>query len=327
MKKLLTLLCLVLLAGCAGHYEPEGQWMSVSYQGQPHPRHEAALVEYEGKFYALGGRRVQPVDIFDPETGQWSQGAKPPFQIHHFQPVVYEDAIVLTGAMTGGFPKELPVPNLIYYYPEQDRWVIGEPLPKHRLRGGAGSVVYKDKLYLVSGIKLGHYDGHVPWLDVYDFKTKQWTELANAPRSRDHFQAALLDGKIYAVGGRNTSKKTNQVFSLTIGEVDVYDIDSNTWQTLPSSLNLPTKRAGSMTLTVGNEVWVLGGETQRAFPAHNEVEAFNPQKLKWASKPGFIEGRHGTGVILYDDALWTVLGSGARGGKPEIRTMEKLVLD
>ena len=326
MKKLLSLLAIVMVVGCAHLYQADGEWQSVVTKGTPHPRHEAAFIEYKGKFYALGGRRVQPVDIFDPETNTWSHGAQPPFQIHHFQPVIYKDAIILSGAMTGGYPGETPIPNLMYYYPEQDKWKIGEPIPKHRLRGGAGSVVFQDKLYLISGIKNGHIDGHVPWLDVYDFKTRQWSELPDAPRSRDHFQSAVLDGQIYAVGGRNTSKATNEVFTLTIDEVNVFDIERSTWRTLPKAQNLPTQRAGSMTLAIGDEIWVFGGETLRALPAHNEVEAYNPKLQQWRSITGFKEGRHGTGVIMYKGSLWTALGSGATGGKPELSSMEKLTL-
>lgn len=324
MKHLIAVLLMFIMVGCASNLQPQGQWQSVSYTGSPHPRHESAFIAFKDKFYALGGRRIQPVDIFDPKTQSWTQGAKPPFELHHFQPVVYQDAIILAGAMTGPYPNEIPVPNLIYYYPEQDRWEIGEPLPNNRLRGSAGTVIHKNRLYLISGIKQGHYSGHVPWLDVFDLEARQWSKLASAPRSRDHFQASVLDGKIYAVGGRNTSQKTNQVFYLTIPEVDVYDIETNRWTTLPKGKNLPTKRAGSMTLTLGDEIWIFGGETQRISPAHNEVEVYNPKTNNWKIMPGFKEGRHGTGVLFYKGELWTALGSGARGGKPELNSMEKL---
>ncbi|MCM2679878.1 Kelch repeat-containing protein [Echinimonas agarilytica] len=302
------------------------QWRSLEYQGTPSPRHEAAFVEYQGKFYALGGRRIQSVDVYDPQTSQWHQGTPPPFQIHHVQPVIYQDKIVFAGAMTGGYPTEPPVKNLMYYLPLQDRWEVGPAIPTNRLRGGAGAVILGDQLYLVSGIQNGHTDGHVPWLDRYDFVSDQWTVLADAPRSRDHFQAAFINGKIYALGGRRTSKATGQVFSLTVPEVDVYDIQSDNWKTLPRHQNIPTPRAGSMSLTVEPYIVVVGGETQRATPAHNEVEAFNVRTEQWYSWPNLVEGRHGSGVILHQGKLWTGLGSGARGGKPELTTLEALEL-
>ena len=44
-----------------------------------------------------------------------------------------------------------------------------------------------------------------PWFDVYDPATETWTQLPNMPRARDHFHAAVVDGKFYAIGGRQTS--------------------------------------------------------------------------------------------------------------------------
>lgn len=299
-------------------------WQTLETTGEVHPRHEAAFVEFNGEFYSLGGRRVQPIDIYNPQTKKWRQASAPPIEIHHFQPVVYKDAIILAGAMTGKYPNEKPIDKLLYYYPAQDKWVFKTAIPSHRLRGGAGSVIYQDKLYLVAGIQNGHVGGFVPWLDVYDFKTKQWTQLADAPHARDHFQAAVLDGKIYAVGGRRTSQATNQVFDLVVKAADVYDINTKQWQSLPQGITTP--RAGTSTLVVKDEIWVLGGETNRPPPAHNEVEILNPDNQSWRSFKPLNRGRHGTGAILYNQKVWTCCGSGSRGGSPELTSIEAIQL-
>lgn len=304
---------------------PLNKWQTIqSVIGEPHPRHEATFVEYKGKFYSLGGRGVKPVDIYDPQTNKWTHGSKPPFDIHHFQAVVYQDAIVIAGAMQGRYPRETPIPNIIHYYPEQDKWEIKEVIPENRRRGGAGSVIVGDKLYLIAGIQNGHVGGFIPWLDSFDLKTKQWKVLADAPRPRDHFQAAAAKGKIYAAGGRTTSQATKQVFQLVIQEIDEYDISSDQWVTL--NAKLPVGRAGNSSLIVGNDLWVLGGETIRATPAHNEVDILNLDTLELSSFNPMVEGRHGTGAVLYDNAVWTCCGSGTRGGSIELKTIEKIEL-
>jgi hypothetical protein len=299
-------------------------WQTLSANGEPNKRHEATFIEFKGKFYSLGGRKIQPVDIFDPNTNTWSHGAKPPFEIHHFQAVVYQDAIIIAGALTGKFPREKPVKNIIYYYPEQDKWQVKDELPTHRLRGGTGSVVYNDKLYLVAGIKNGHINGFVPWLDEFDLKTRQWKVLPNAPRARDHFQAGIADGKIYAIGGRTTSKATKEIFSLVIREIDQFDITKNSWETLDAKLDIG--RAGTSTLVVGDQLWLLGGESNRPNPAHNEVTALDLNDLSLATSQPLVQGRHGTGAILYDNAVWTCCGAGTRGGRVELKTIEKINL-
>lgn len=59
---------LALVAWLLGAALSAAEWTTVPAQGAPNPRHEAAFVAHEGKFYLLGGRRIQPVDVFDPAT-------------------------------------------------------------------------------------------------------------------------------------------------------------------------------------------------------------------------------------------------------------------
>lgn len=302
------------------------QWEPLETIDKPHARHEAAFVECDGRFFLLGGRGVKPVDILDPETRKWTEGSRPPVEIHHFQPVVWEHRILLAGAMTGAYPHETALDRILIYDPRQDAWSWGAEIPEDRRRGGAGAALHEGKLYLVCGIKNGHWDGWVNWLDRFDLKTNTWEELPDAPRVRDHFQAAFVGDKLYAAGGRKTSGATKQVFDLTIAEVDVYDATSNQWSTLPPSGNLPIPRAGCFAFVLGTDLLIAGGESTTQNSAHAEVQALDTQRGQWREASTFARGRHGTGVVLWKDRLYTCAGSGGRGGGPELDTTEILHL-
>ncbi len=307
---------------------PEGAWEFVETDGLPDARHEAAFVKFQDKFYLLGGRGKKPVNVYDPATNKWSGNSAPPTEFHHFQPVVFGDKIYMICAMTGPFPTETGLPNVIIYDPIADTWSVSHEIPEDRRRGGAGVVLHNDKFYIVSGIVNGHMGGYVNWTDEYNPKTGEWRRLPDAPHARDHFQAAIIDGKIYAAGGRRTSKETNQVFDLVVPEVDVFDLASETWTSLPSpELDLPTPRAGTSTMALNGELLVIGGETVRKSPAQNEVEAYSPAKLKWTTWPHLARGRHGTGVVLHNNYIWTCSGSGNRGGSPELNSTERLKIN
>lgn len=301
-------------------------WQTHACTGKPHARHEAAFVECGGRFYLLGGRRIQPVDIYDPATNTWTTGKPPPVVIHHFQPVAWRGLIYLAGAMTGGFPREKALPNILIYDPASDAWSQGPEIPADRRRGGAGAVIHDDVLYIVCGIVNGHWDGNVPWLDALDLRTGKWSSLPDAPRARDHFQTAVIAGNLYAAGGRRTSGATKQVFDLTIPEVDAYDIATAQWRTLPASAHLPKPRAGSMTAALNAELIVAGGESMLQGAAHAEVDALDTRTLLWRSLPPFVQGRHGGGLILFNNAFWVAAGSGKRGGRPELDSMERMPL-
>lgn len=302
----------------------EASWETIDDKGAPMPRHEAAFVEFEGEFYLLGGRRVQTVSIYNPATNEWRQGAKPPMTVHHFQPVVYNDQILLICAMTRGFPKEVGLERILIYDPKEDAWSWGDPIPEDRQRGSAGVVVLDDKIYVVGGIVRGHLGGYIPWTDRYDPKTGEWEVLPDAPHARDHFQSAVVDGKIYAAGGRRTSHETGQVFDLVVPQVDVFDPATETWATLPE--DLPTPRAGNSTFAYDCRVVVAGGESMAQGRAHDEVEAWHVYNENWEIWPAMNRGRHGTGHLLHNNYIYTCSGSGGRGGGPELESLERLPL-
>ncbi len=301
-------------------------WKTIKPQGQPTKRHEAAFIEYKGQLYLLGGRRINPVDKYDPASNSWTELSKPPIQLHHFQAVTYKDAIYIIGAFTDGYPGETSVDRVIKYYPEQDRFEYSHEIPESRRRGAAGAVVYQDKIYLVGGSNNGHIGGFQPWFDEYDPRTGEWRELPDAPRARDHFQAVVIDHQLYAVAGRRTSQGTNQIFNQTVPEVDVFDFVTHTWSTLPITANIPTERAGNMASAWDKKLMVAGGESGSQQLAHNEVELFDPVTRTWQTMPPMVEGRHGSGLAIFGGSVYTASGCAMRGGNPELHSIERLAL-
>lgn len=326
MRYFTLLFVLSLLGACASPENSpstpapaaeESAWHEVTPvdSSAPTARHEAAFVRLADKAYLLGGRGIKPVDVLDLKTMTWTAGAPSPVEIHHFQPVVYREEIYLMGAMTGGYPGETPLPEIYIYSPAKDEWRTGASIPSDRRRGGAGTVLHDGLIYLVCGIQDGHRGGHVPWLDVYNPETGSWAQLPDAPRARDHFQAAVHNNKIYALAGRTTTAATNP-FDNTIGEVDIYDVESKEWSTLSDTL--PTHRAGNAAMTLKNDILIVGGESKHQVVAHSEVEALNTATGKWQSRDSLSRGRHGTGIINYDGQLIMASGCGNRGGSPEL---------
>ncbi|WP_430451615.1 hypothetical protein [Rhodopirellula europaea] len=104
MRSLLCTLLLISSAVSLHADSPESKkraWETLETNGHPTARHEAALVGFQNKLYLLGGRRINPVDVYDPATNVWTANSKTPLELHHFQGVIVEDAIYLMGAMTG----------------------------------------------------------------------------------------------------------------------------------------------------------------------------------------------------------------------------------
>lgn len=290
---------------------------------KPAARHECAAAVANNQLFLLGGRGSRPVNRLNFKTNTWDSIAATPMVINHFQAAVYKDEIFIAGAFTGNYPHEKPIADMYAFNAKTYAWRIETTIPENRIRGGAGCIVYKDKLYIIAGIRDGHYDGNVAWMDVYDFKTKQWTQLPNAPHARDHFQVVIVNNKLYAVGGRRSSAITNQVFQLTVPEVDVFDFEKKLWSTLDMSNNIPTQRAGCTSVAIGkNKFMVLAGESGTQAKAHAEAEIFDVNKNKWLKGITMKQGRHGTQAVMYKGKVYICAGSANKGGGPELNDTE-----
>jgi hypothetical protein len=313
-----TLTVILLASGCATApgietVDGPGTWSLLPTAELPTMRHESGYVRVGPRFYLVGGRGNRAVESFDPATGRWAAGSPPPMEIHHFQGVEYDGKIYIVGAMTGRYPTEPPVPAIQIYDPATDRWSQGPEIPQDRRRGGAGVVVHEGLIYVVAGIRNGHTDGHVAWVDSYDPRSGSWRRLSDAPRPRDHFQAVVIEGRIYAAGGRRSSAATGQVFQLTVPEVDVYDIAGDIWTTLPATSNIPTQRAGTAAAVLDGRLIVIGGESGAQETAHSEVEMLDPTTGRWSTLAPLQVGRHGTQAVVHDGRIYIAAGSRTRG--------------
>lgn len=294
------------------------QWEAETYaSGSPIGRHEAAMINVDGKFYLMGGRETSMVQEYDPITRTWTNISNGPADINHFQPVEVDGLVYVLGsfndAFPNDFPDEIPVAEIYIFDPATGNWSTSpHQVPEGRRRGSAGAVVYNGKIYLVGGNELGHNPQFVAWFDEYDPATGNWTILPDAPTARDHFNAVVIGDQLIIAGGRQTKLGGNpETFEDVIAEVDVYNFTTGQWNTLPETSNIPTPRAGAMNVTFGNEVIVVGGETTQG-SAHDEVEALDITTGQWRTLDNLINGRHSGGTVINSNCIYTVTGSESR---------------
>ena len=279
-----------------------------------HARHEAGGVEFQGKMYVLGGRGTRKVSVYDPQANTWTHKSASPIELNHFQPVVFGNKIWVIGAFTGKYPNETSVPHIYTYTPATDKWEKAGTIPQQRRRGSAGAVAHNGLIYIVAGNNNGHKLGSKKWFDSYNPATGEWKVLQDAPSARDHATVSVSNNKLVIAAGRES--KFPNVFGNTLAKTDVYDFSKQSWS---QGKNIPTQRAGTMTVTVGDEIIVIGGEALNspANLAKKQVEAYNVKSNNWRSLQPLKIGRHGGGAAVIGDLLHVVSGSEKIGGAPE----------
>lgn len=320
LLRMKNILCffLFLISAIAVHAQTP-YWKNLPVKGEAQERHENAMAIVGNNIILIGGRGNKTLDILNTETLEWSQGAQPPFEIHHFQAVVLDGLLYVIGAFTGGWPHETPLSHVLIYDVTEDIWITGPGIPENRRRGAAGAAIYNKKIYLVNGIINGHTSGWVTWFDEYDPYRNTWKVLPDAPVARDHFQAVVVADQLFVAGGRRSGSVDNDGFAGTVKQTNVYDFNSGTWEVLP---DIPTPRAGTATVVYNGNPIVLGGESDFQEAAHNEVEMFEITSGTWKKLPSMKQGRHGTQAAEIANNIIIGAGSGNRGGGPELKSFE-----
>ncbi|WP_224484392.1 PKD domain-containing protein [Robertkochia aurantiaca] len=279
-------------------------------------RSECAFVQAGNKFYLFGGRQLpKNIDIYDYVTNTWTTlQSSAPQDFNHVQAVEYGGLIWILGAFKdNNYPDELATEFVWAFDPVSMKWFQGPPIPVSRQRGAAGVAIYQDKFYIVGGNTTGHNGGYVSYFDEFDPYTGEWKQLPDAPHGRDHFQAQVIQGKLYAVSGRLTGGDGG-VFAPLVPEVDVYDFNSGSWSTLAADKNLPTPRAGTSVVNYKDQLVVIGGEASTQSSAFFETEIYDPVSASWSAAGDLISPRHGTQGIVSGDGIFITGGSPSKGG-------------
>ena len=132
------------------------------------------------------------------------------------------------------------------YDPEGGHWESGPALPFSVQMPGTATV--DGKIYSIGGHSQEIEGGSFrPEMFVLDPAVGKWEELEPMPSARESMGIAVLDGKIYAVGGKG----------IDYSEVtEIYDIEAGTWS---ADTPLPAKCAWLDAAVVDGRIFAMGG--------------------------------------------------------------------
>ena len=114
--------------------------------------------------------------------------------------------------------------------------------------------------------------------------------------------AAVIDGKIYAVGGRDAQRHD-------LSSVEVYDPGSDTW-TLVAPMGIARKQHGVAVLS--GKLYAVGGHTDAGGDS-NTVEAYYPATDTWSAAAPMSSLRKQFGVAVVSGKLYAVGGDAGEG--------------
>jgi N-acetylneuraminic acid mutarotase len=132
-------------------------------------------------------------------------------------------------------------------------------------------------------------------LESYDPERGEWRWLEDMPTARSDLGVAVIDGKLYAVGGFDSRSYSSAL--------EVYDPGTDEWTRLP---DMPTARSNLGVATIGGRLYAVGGLTyERGFA----VEIYDPDADRWGVAANMIAARTGPGVGTAGGRLYAFGGN------------------
>ncbi len=328
-------LCAAALVSTASPAQQPPRWELATPAGVA--RQELYPEVLDGKIYVAGGL-LSPntgysahFESWDPAQARWTRLATLPEARHHIALAAANGRLWGIGGFSGGFPNWRARSSVFWYEPAVDRWHKGPDLPQPRAEGVAAAVL--GKVYLIGGrvpavAGASHFNDHqdTAAVEVLDPASGRWSRLPDAPTARNSAASAVIDGRIYVVGGRSARKQADGTLSqINVSTLEVFDPVSNTWTTRKP---MPQARGGLAAAAHRGKLYVFGGEQwvpeQKVFA---DSWVYDPAQDRWEALPPMPTARHGLGAATLNNRIH-VFGGGLRvGGNAASDIHEVLVLD
>ncbi len=124
----------------------------------------------------------------------------------------------------------------------------------------------------------------------------EWEYVNPMPTAREGLAVAELDGKIYAIGGKNHSG------FMALDIVEVYDPEENSWETAPSLIH---HRMYAAAAAYDGKIFVFGG--RNGMWMINDVEMYDPIVGYWVEVTNMFS-REGLSATTMGDYILVVGG-------------------
>jgi N-acetylneuraminic acid mutarotase len=281
-------------------------------------RSHCGAVSAEGKLFVFGGggsgfKSLQTVEMYDPEKDLWTPTEPMPTLRSGLVAVALKDLVYVMG---GGFKNLNGTFNFLtvveLFNPYDHSWQTG---PSLRMRHDApAAIVHEESIYLFAG----HHpeatggpltDPGFSYSEQFDAKTGTWEEIPPLPTPRFSLGNALVDEKIWVMGGGAFIENRFQNFDL----IEIYDPEQKSWGK-ERGLKLPWPSAGISACNWHNMVYVFGGNDGTKIS--NRSAVYDPLTKKWEELEPMPEPRAAAAALVLNDRIYLVGGRDATGKTP-----------
>nr|XP_046242647.1 kelch-like protein 22 isoform X2 [Scatophagus argus] len=203
-------------------YDPRhNSWCSIQPLQQQHADHCVCVLG--GHIYAIGGRdysnELESVERYDPHTNTWAFVSSLKKEVYAHAAAVLDEKIYITCGRRGmSYLRET-----YCFDPVANSWTACAEGPVERAWHGMAAV--NGRLYVIGGSNDEcRYRRDVLKVACFDPEANSWSLVTPLPAGHGEPGVAVLDGRIYVLGGRSHDKGNRMKY------VHVYNVDTDEWE-------------------------------------------------------------------------------------------------
>ena len=284
-----------------------GTWSALA--SSPFQRSEVGAARIGDRIYVVGGllgngRTTGRMAAYDISADEWTVRRPIPDPVNHPGVTSLNGKLFVVGGQRGANKRRSRA--LWRYVPASNRW--------HRLpdaptaRAAMGIAAAGGKLFVVGGQTAGNFA--LRRLEVYDIGLRRWRSRTPMRKGRNHLAATVVDGFLFAIGGRTQSEN--------LATVERWNPRRDSWRNMPS---LTVPRGGIAAVAVGGSIVVFGGEDLSpggTTIAEVELLADADPDGDWDLIESMPTPRHGLGGAARGDVAYALEG----GTEPGLSTSD-----
>ena len=183
-------------------------------------------------------------------------------------------------------------------------WFTRAPLPTPRQE--MPHAFMNGKIYVPGGFLQGGVVTNV--VEAFEPATNTWASISLMPVGMHHSHVAVANGRLYVLGGYETSN-----FSSS-SRVLEYDQNNNQW--IPKA-DMPRSRGAGVAVSYNSKIYVIGGVFFQVALATNEM--YDPVENNWTLRASMPTAREHLAAAVIDSLIYVV---GGRNSAGNLNTLE-----
>ncbi len=302
------------IPNCKKTHLPPLEWKLVQENASWSPRDSQGEVVYGNYMWIFGGwhdsYEAPPRDVWRSENGvEWEQVTDNAPWIHSDLPmsITFNNKMWIMGGWYNGRLEGRSASNAVWSSQNGKDWTLVTHGAAWSPRCAAAVISFKGKMWILGGTSEYYYGGDASLLnDVWCSQDgESWTLMTDSAgwSPRAYHQAAVLNDKIYIMGGGNYDPEHwcyNDVWSSSDGITWELETEHAPWH----------KRIWFSSVTYRDHIWVLGGWSGNPYKNWDDVwyssngkdwKEFKLEGSKWKE-------RHEHAVFVFQDKLWIAGG-------------------